>query len=136
MTTNPCPRSRPHTLTLALTFAFAHTFALALAHTLTLALALALALFVQERPEHDAGAQTDFLDRYVGYVEVCWDGQIQQVSFPIPPYANYFKAASRHNFLQTVDLDGPEKRMKQLAKESFDMISEMKYVEGQGQGHG
>eukprot|EP00621_Florenciella_sp_RCC1693_P013539 CAMPEP_0182529542 /NCGR_PEP_ID=MMETSP1323-20130603/5259_1 /TAXON_ID=236787 /ORGANISM="Florenciella parvula, Strain RCC1693" /LENGTH=969 /DNA_ID=CAMNT_0024738755 /DNA_START=20 /DNA_END=2929 /DNA_ORIENTATION=+ len=82
----------------------------------------------QERPEHDAVAQHDFLDRYVGHVEVCWNGHVQQVSFPVPPYADYFKDSSRQQFLKTVDLDGPEKRMKQLAKESFDMISEMKSI--------
>ena len=68
----------------------------------------------QARPDHDAEGQNDFLDEYVGYVEVCWDNRIQQVSFPIPLYANYFKQSSRDMFLNTVDLDGPEKRMKQV----------------------
>ena len=36
------------------------------------------------------------------------------MSFPIPLYADYFKQSSRDTFLGTVDLDGPEKRMKQL----------------------
>ena len=88
----------------------------------------------QARPDHDAKSQHDFLDAYVGYVEVCWDGRIQQVSFPIPLYANYFKQASRDTFLKTVDLDGPEKRMKQLAKEVIKSLCREKSGEGYGGG--
>jgi hypothetical protein len=68
------------------------------------------------------------LEPLVGMVEVQWKGKIERVVFPLPPEHKYLCAATKAQFLLTVDLATAEKRMGELLRCCDDFAAEMEHV--------
>jgi hypothetical protein len=67
-------------------------------------------------------------EKLVGLVEIAWRGKVERTVFPLPFEIKYLSNATKHNFLETVDLSTADKRMNALIKECDLFISEMDLI--------